>query len=156
LYYLSLTNQHPQPVIDQKEGVKWIYFVRDFISFLEKRRKKQMTTSQWIKGLSGKKVEALFSWDDPFPFIRSFISKVRNLWIISLYEGSAFIMRSQQELVTQWQKNCLKDMFTHVLGQHVEPIDHDVQCLKASRKRTSVLKLMIITDIQSLAVALKI
>lgn len=80
LYYLSLTNQHPQPVIDQKEGVKWIYFVRDFISFLEKRRKKQMTTSQWIKGLSGKKVEALFSWDDPFPFIRSFISHVQNLW----------------------------------------------------------------------------
>ncbi|HEX6593200.1 MAG TPA: ATP-grasp domain-containing protein [Bacillota bacterium] len=80
LYYLSLTDQHPQPVINQQEGVKWVYLVRDFISFLEKRRNKQMTIKEWIKGLSGKKVEALFAWDDPLPFIRSFISHVRNLW----------------------------------------------------------------------------
>ena len=79
LYYLSLTGQNPTPVTNQREGVKWVYLVRDFISFLQKRRNGEMTTAKWIKGLSGKKVEALFSWDDPLPFIRSFISHLRNL-----------------------------------------------------------------------------
>ena len=81
LYYLSLTGQSPSPVTSQREGIKWVYLVRDFISFLQKRRDGKMTIAKWIKGLSGKKVEALFSWDDPLPFIRSFISHVRNLWV---------------------------------------------------------------------------
>ena len=81
LYYLSLTGQNPFPVTTQQEGVKWVYLVRDFISFLQKRRKGKMTLGEWIKGLSGKKVEALFTWNDPLPFIRSFISHIRNLWV---------------------------------------------------------------------------
>jgi predicted ATP-grasp superfamily ATP-dependent carboligase len=81
LYYLSLTGQNPSPVTSQREGIKWVYLVRDFISFLQKRRNGEMTIVKWIKGLSGKKVEALFSWDDPLPFIRSFISHLRNLWV---------------------------------------------------------------------------
>ena len=79
LYYLSLTGQNPSPVTRQLEGVKWVYLVRDYISFLQKRRNGEMTIAKWIKGLSGKKVEALFAWDDPLPFIRSFISHLRNL-----------------------------------------------------------------------------
>ncbi len=79
LYYLSLTGQHPAPVTSQQEGVKWVYLVRDFISFLQNRRDKQMKFSEWLKSLSGKKVEALFAWDDPLPFIRSFVSHLRNV-----------------------------------------------------------------------------
>jgi D-aspartate ligase len=79
LYYLSITGQNPSPVVSQKEGIKWVYLVRDYISFLQKRREGKMTFKKWIKALSGKKVEALFAWDDPLPFIRSFISHVRNL-----------------------------------------------------------------------------
>ena len=81
LYYLSLTGQNPTPITTQEEGVKWVYLVRDFISFLQKRRKGKMGFREWIKGLSGKKVEALFTWDDPLPFMRSFISHLRNLWV---------------------------------------------------------------------------
>lgn len=79
LYYLSLTGQNPSPVTSQREGIKWVYLVRDYISFLQKRKKGKMTVAQWIKGLSGKKVEALFTWNDPLPFIRSFISHIKNL-----------------------------------------------------------------------------
>lgn len=79
LYYLSLTGQNPSPVTSQLEGVKWVYFVRDYIAFLQKRRMGKMTIVQWIKSLSGKKVEALFTWDDLRPFIRSFVSHMRNL-----------------------------------------------------------------------------
>ncbi|MCH6264776.1 MULTISPECIES: carbamoyl-phosphate synthase [Neobacillus] len=80
LYYLSLTNQDPEPVVVQKDGIKWVYFVRDFLSFRQKKRLGEMTFFEWLKGLSGKKVEALFRWDDPLPFIRSFVSHLRNLW----------------------------------------------------------------------------
>lgn len=80
LYYLSLTRQNPSPVTKQQEGIKWVYLVRDLLSFRQKQRNREMTLLEWIKSLSGKKVEALFAWDDPFPFIRSFISHLRNLW----------------------------------------------------------------------------
>ncbi|MGG1678045.1 ATP-grasp domain-containing protein [Neobacillus sp. NRS-1170] len=80
LYYLSLTGQNPKPVTRQKEGIKWVYLVRDFLSFRQKRKNGEMTFPAWLKSLSGKKVEALFAWDDPLPFIRSFVSHLRNLW----------------------------------------------------------------------------
>ncbi|MDN4609013.1 carbamoyl-phosphate synthase [Sporosarcina highlanderae] len=80
LYYLSLTNQNPKPVLTQREGIKWVYLVRDFISYRHKRKNGEMTFIDWMKGLSGKRVEALFAWDDPLPFIRSFYSHLRNLW----------------------------------------------------------------------------
>jgi len=80
LYYLSLTGQNPTPVTQQKEGVKWVYFVRDFLSFRQKHKKGEMKFFEWIKSLSGKKVEALFAWNDPLPFVRSFVSHLRNLW----------------------------------------------------------------------------
>lgn len=79
LYYLSLTGQHPTPVTNQREGVKWVYLVRDFISFRQNRRDKKMTFAKWLKDLSGGKVEALFAWDDPMPFIRSFLSHLKNV-----------------------------------------------------------------------------
>ncbi|BAU28301.1 putative ATP-grasp superfamily ATP-dependent carboligase [Aneurinibacillus soli] len=82
LYYLSLTDQNPSPVNRQKEGIKWVYLVRDFLSFRQKQKNGEMTFTEWIKCLSGgEKVEALFAWDDPLPFVRSFTSHLRNLWI---------------------------------------------------------------------------
>ncbi|MEH7158894.1 carboxylate--amine ligase [Neobacillus drentensis] len=80
LYYLSLTDQNPAPVTVQKEGVKWVYLVRDFLSFRQKQKTGEMSFIQWLKSLSGKKVEALFAWNDPLPFVRSFVSHLRNLW----------------------------------------------------------------------------
>ena len=80
LNYLLLTGQNPTPITSQKEGVKWVYLVRDYISFVQKRRHGKTTFSSWLRDLSGKKVEALFAWDDLLPFIRSFKSHLRNLW----------------------------------------------------------------------------
>lgn len=81
LYYLSLTGQNPSPVSRQKEGIKWVYLVRDFLSFRQKQKNGEMTFTEWIKCLvGGEKVEALFAWDDPLPFVRSCISHLRNLW----------------------------------------------------------------------------
>lgn len=80
LYYLVVTDQNPTPITDQRNGIKWVYLVRDFLSFRQKQKEGLMTFREWIKSLSGKKVEALFLWNDPFPFLRSFVSHLRNLW----------------------------------------------------------------------------
>ena len=55
LYYLSLTGQNPSPVTEQKEGVKWVYFVRDFLSFRQKQRNGEMTILRMDKELIWKK-----------------------------------------------------------------------------------------------------
>ncbi|SFD45293.1 Predicted ATP-dependent carboligase, ATP-grasp superfamily [Bacillus sp. OV194] len=80
LNYLLVTGQNPSPVTIQKEGIKWVYLVRDFLSFRQNKKNGKMTITEWIKSLSGDKVEALFSWKDPLPFIRSFVSHIRYLW----------------------------------------------------------------------------
>ena len=80
LYYLLVTAQNPTPITKQREGIKWVYLVRDFLSFRQKQKEGVMTFREWLKSLSGKKVEALFVWDDPMPFLRSFVSHLRNLW----------------------------------------------------------------------------
>lgn len=78
LYYLLLTEQNPSPITTQKEGIKWVYLVRDYISFVQNKRNGKMRFSKWLKDFSGKKVEALFAWSDPLPFIRSFVSHIQN------------------------------------------------------------------------------
>ncbi|MGA9175258.1 MAG: carbamoyl-phosphate synthase [Thermoactinomyces sp.] len=80
LYYLSLTGQQPEPRTEQKEGMKWVYFVRDYLSFRQKRKNGVMTFAEWVKSLSGKKEYALFAWDDPLPFFRSLFSHLYNDW----------------------------------------------------------------------------
>lgn len=78
LYYLSLTGQNPQPVTEQKTGIKWLYLVRDFLSFQEKRRNGEVSFLEWLKSLAGKKDYALFAWDDPLPFFRISFSFLRD------------------------------------------------------------------------------
>ncbi|MFE8700540.1 carbamoyl-phosphate synthase [Cytobacillus sp. FJAT-54145] len=80
MYYLYLTNQNPSPRLEQIEGVKWIYLVRYFLTFLEKRKRGLMTVRDFFTGLKGKKEFALLAWDDPMPFIRSTWSHLVNYW----------------------------------------------------------------------------
>lgn len=79
LYYLYVTGRKPESITEQREGVKWIYFVRDYISFRQKQEQGTMTFGDWLRSISGKKVEALFAWDDPMPFFRSLFSHLRNV-----------------------------------------------------------------------------
>lgn len=80
LYYLSLTGQDPQPVTGQREGIKWVFLIRDFLSFRQKQKKGEMTFFEWIKSLSGKKEYALFAWDDPMPFFRNAVFHLYHAW----------------------------------------------------------------------------
>ncbi|WP_338023160.1 carbamoyl-phosphate synthase [Bacillus ectoiniformans] len=79
-YYLTVTNQHPAPLLEQKDNIQWIYLVRYFLTFLEKRKRGEMTFKDFLTGFKGKKVFALFALDDPMPFIRSTASHLWNAW----------------------------------------------------------------------------
>lgn len=77
LYYLSMTGQNPEPAITQIDGVKWVYFIRDFLAFWTMWKDGNITVREWLKSLQGKKEYALFVWDDPMPFIRSVIAHLK-------------------------------------------------------------------------------
>ncbi|WP_335871207.1 carboxylate--amine ligase [Bacillus sp. 2205SS5-2] len=79
-YYLYLTDQNPHPQLEQVEGVQWIYIVRYFLTFLEKRRSGEMSIRDFFSGFKGKNVFALFSITDPMPFVRSSVSHLWNTW----------------------------------------------------------------------------
>ncbi|MEI5909329.1 carbamoyl-phosphate synthase [Bacillus spongiae] len=80
LYYQYLTGQQPSAQLEQIDGVQWIYLVRYFLTFLEKRKRGLMKIKDFTSGFKGKNVYALFSWRDPMPFIRSSLSHLRNAW----------------------------------------------------------------------------
>lgn len=80
MYYLYLTNQNPEPRLNQIDGIKWIYLVRYYLTFLQKKRKSEMTFKDFYQGLQGQKEFALFAWNDPMPFFRSACSHLINAW----------------------------------------------------------------------------
>ncbi|MFE4047075.1 MULTISPECIES: carbamoyl-phosphate synthase [unclassified Priestia] len=80
MYYLYLTNQNPEPRLNQIDGIKWIYLVRYYLTFLQKKKKSEMTFKDFYQGLQGQKEFALFAWNDPMPFFRSACSHLINAW----------------------------------------------------------------------------
>lgn len=64
--------------LEQKYGnVKWIYFRRDLQSALYYWRRGELTLREWRRSLRGPKVDALFAWTDPGPFIGDFLRAIR-------------------------------------------------------------------------------
>jgi D-aspartate ligase len=54
-------------------GVKWIYLRRDVQSALYHLARGELTLGGWLRSLRGPKVEALFSWRDPVPFLMDLV-----------------------------------------------------------------------------------
>jgi D-aspartate ligase len=50
-------------------GTKWIYFGRDIRSAFHYWRHGQLSIRGWLSSLRGPKVDAVFSWRDPLPFL---------------------------------------------------------------------------------------
>ena len=68
LYYCDVTGQKIEPVKQSRVGIKWLCFEWDFLSFLEYRRRGQLTLISWLSSLRGEKVYAYYAKDDPKPF----------------------------------------------------------------------------------------
>ena len=79
LYYLVVTHQHPEPITAQRDGIKWVYVIRDVLAFVTKWRDGKMTLRQWVRNLSGEKEYALFQCGDPMPSIRSALFHLKQI-----------------------------------------------------------------------------
>jgi D-aspartate ligase len=69
IQYLDLTGQTPAPRRETTQGVKWLESIADFQAFKQYHERGDLTFKDWLKSLWGARVFALFSWDDPLPFL---------------------------------------------------------------------------------------
>ncbi|MFQ5630574.1 MAG: carboxylate--amine ligase [bacterium] len=68
--YCDVTGRSLPENREQKyTGVKWIWLRHDLQSSFAYWKRGDLTFLQWLKSIRGKKVDALFSWKDPKPFL---------------------------------------------------------------------------------------
>lgn len=65
-----------KPLVQMKEGVKWVNIIVDVLSSFKSLREKELSLSDWIKSYRGEKEYAVFSWSDPLPFMEYFVNIV--------------------------------------------------------------------------------
>lgn len=69
----------PSNLEQRYTGTKWIYFGRDLRAALYEWRRGQLGLRAWWRSLRGVKVDAVFSWKDPMPFLFDLWRGVRGL-----------------------------------------------------------------------------
>ena len=65
-YLDAIGEKLPQPR-PARSGVKWISISRDFGALRGYRREGSLRIGKWARTLTGKKMWAVFAWDDPLP-----------------------------------------------------------------------------------------
>ena len=56
--------------LDQRyEGVKWIYWRADLQAAVVRGWRRELGLRDWLRSVRGRKVDAVFSWRDPLPFV---------------------------------------------------------------------------------------
>jgi len=71
IQYLDLTDQHPSPQTEFKEGVRWIDAIADFQSFWSYFRRGELSLRAWVRSWIGARSFATFAWDDLGPFFQA-------------------------------------------------------------------------------------
>lgn len=64
----------PANRVQQYGNVKWMHLLRDLKSAYFYWRQGELTLSEWLHSMSGRKVDAVFSLRDPVPFLSALIS----------------------------------------------------------------------------------
>ncbi len=59
----------PQGLEQRYSGVKWIYWRVDLQAAVLGWWRGELTATQWWRSVRGRKMEAVFSWTDPLPFL---------------------------------------------------------------------------------------
>ncbi len=84
MYCDALGRSLPANRVQTYGGVKWLYLRQDFQSALVHWRRGDLTIADWYRSLRGKKVYALFSLNDPGPFLwdlwATFVKLGPRLW----------------------------------------------------------------------------
>jgi D-aspartate ligase len=69
MFYQDIIGEEITPAPKPRIGVKWLHFYTDFSVVLGEILKGRMKISDYLKSLKGEKEYAVFTWDDPVPFI---------------------------------------------------------------------------------------
>lgn len=67
-----------------------------------------------------------------------------------------FPLSSKDEIIRQWRHFSWNDELKKVLGKNVELVETQVECLKNSREKTSIWKLVVTDGMESIPIVLKI
>lgn len=79
LYYYFLTGSHPVTAhVIQNKG-KWVDPAPDFLYFLRNRKQKKLSFTKWLKDWLPIKSFGLFSFQDPYPFLKEYKFGLRFL-----------------------------------------------------------------------------
>ena len=81
LLYNDLIGNEVVPRTHFRENVKFIHIYTDFVVVIKEIMRANMTLGDCIKSLNGEKEFAVFSWDDPMPFIAESLM-LPYLWIV--------------------------------------------------------------------------
>lgn len=71
--YLDLTGQDPRPIVDYRQGIKWVNIYSDVESFREYRHRGQLSAMQWLLSLKGEKMFSDLSSDDILPGVHEML-----------------------------------------------------------------------------------
>ena len=79
LAYNDLAGNGMERKIRFDEGIKWIDFKMDYLSYRGYREEGTLGFGAWMKSLRGQKVYSIFSVDDPVPFLKSLLFDMKVL-----------------------------------------------------------------------------
>lgn len=68
----------PENLVQRYQGAKWIFWRQDLRSALYYRARGELTLSEWLRSIRGRKAYAVFSWSDPLPFLADAWGAVRQ------------------------------------------------------------------------------
>ena len=98
--YCDALGWPPPANLRQKyDGVRWIYWRQDLQSAWCQWRRGGLTLSEWWRSLRGPKVDAVFCWTDPVPFLRDLL-RAMTLVIAPKKQANVSGREKQQKLAT--------------------------------------------------------
>jgi predicted ATP-grasp superfamily ATP-dependent carboligase len=86
IHYLDLTGQQPAPVLDFREGVRWVDARGDAGSAISQVRAGRLSPVDWLRSWAGARSFSTFALDDPRPFLAKYeygkvlVGGPRHLW----------------------------------------------------------------------------
>lgn len=79
--YKDLTGEPPAVETDYRAGVRWLSFGNDFRAVIrDYHRDGDISWADWLLSYKGEKVYDIFSWRDPYPFVKTVMNYSRALY----------------------------------------------------------------------------
>ena len=100
--FRDVANEEQDVIDDWQDGVIWIRLSADFTAARELRRCDRLTYAGWLRSIRGKRVHAIFAFDDLTPFLHFYARYVaRQLGRVFRYPRRLVLMRGPRRLLSR-------------------------------------------------------